>query len=509
MRRKFMKIAAGMVCAGMLFSACGETTKVENGEEAGNKTQTESTEQAAREQEMQTQKDEAASWKERWIKEQTFETELKPWGKVTFVSCAPDTEQEVREDVAFSVLQEGEKICDLPPMREGNLLAAAESFDSVEAVSFPDYNGDGNTDVLVVLQYSYVQGPDAGSGFTEVRVYDGTGGEEFELNRELSENATKMDGEKTIAGVLEQIKKNDNTEAVWRQAYLDYLDKECVQADNEGYALLYLDEDEIPELVEIGNCEAVGCRIDAYADGKVHVNQLNRLFFSYLRGQNLLCNSEGHMDNYYDIIYRLKNGELELVEDGYYGAEDNTNVQFDENDEPIYQYWWNNVSVTKEEYQNALNKVYDTKNAKPGYEWRDTYTLEELRACLAGTEDADKPAYEGNWVIDLYRTPGITALSQQEIEDIMFSEVSYDRTMFRMGETVIENPVYQEQELTAEEFAAEYNQAVTFEDLYTSREKVTKVTVENAEGIGSTFYVAGRHRLWIPWDGVFFMASDL
>ena len=33
------------------------------------------------------------------------------------------------------------------------------------------------------------------------------------------------------------------------------------------------------------------------------------------------------MDYYYDLVFRLENGELNLIASGYYGAEDNSNVQ--------------------------------------------------------------------------------------------------------------------------------------------------------------------------------------
>ena len=36
------------------------------------------------------------------------------------------------------------------------------------------------------------------------------------------------------------------------------------------------------------------------------------------------------MDYYYDLVYRLSGGELIPVASGYYGAVDNSNVQFDE-----------------------------------------------------------------------------------------------------------------------------------------------------------------------------------
>lgn len=452
------------------------------------------------------------------IKDQTFEVELEPWGKVTFASYEPDVERDQSCDVTFSIIRDGMRVINLPEMRPENKLAAAEYFDSVAAVSFPDYNGDGYNDVIAILNYSYVQGPDAGTGFTEVRVYEGQKEEYFTLNRELSNTLTAMDGQKTIAGVLELIKNqgtgssangNDKkAEEPWRQAYIDYLKKDCETDANAGYALIYLDDDDIPELVEIGDCEATGCRITSYANGKVFTSQLNRLYFSYLEKQNLLCNSEGNMDCYYDLVYRMRNGQLELVAEGDYGAEDNSHVQFDENGEPIYKYYWEGKEVTEEAYQKKLNEVYDTSKAKPGYDVYNCYNdVEELLPYLRGELDETAPVYYGNWQITSYKIPGIAAMTDADAQWYLDWKFYYGTDKITAGERTYEKPVYHEQKMTAQEFAAEYNQTVTLDDLYIWADEITKVTVEKEDGIGSTIYVVGRSRMWIPWDGAFFQLT--
>lgn len=84
------------------------------------------------------------------------------------------------------------------------------------------------------------------------------------------------------------------------------------------------------------------------------------------------------MDYYYDLVFYLQDGELILTDQGYYGAEDNSNVQYDKNGEPIYQYEWNGKQVTKEEYAKALNAVYDQSKAVRCYDWNQLYSAEEL-----------------------------------------------------------------------------------------------------------------------------------
>lgn len=89
------------------------------------------------------------------------------------------------------------------------------------------------------------------------------------------------------------------------------------------------------------------------------------------------------MDYYYDLVLTLQDGQLVLTDQGYFGAEDNSNVQFDESGDPIYRYEWNGKQVTKEEYAKELNAVYDQSKAVPGYNWNELYSAEELIAELS------------------------------------------------------------------------------------------------------------------------------
>lgn len=109
--------------------------------------------------------------------------------------------------------------------------------------------------------------------------------------------------------------------------------------------------------------------IAAWDGGQVVENQLNRLYFSYIEKENLLCNSEGSMDYYYDLVYSLTAGRLSLIASGYYGAGDRSNLKFDEDGNVIYQYEWNGTPMSREEYSQAFNAVYDTSKARDGYEW--------------------------------------------------------------------------------------------------------------------------------------------
>lgn len=189
---------------------------------------------------------------------------------------------------------------------------------------------------------------------------------------EKDSEEAELDGVEADTSALQ---KNDD----WKKAYVDYLEQVSDTEGQQGYTLIYLDKDDIPELVEVGKSEATGVRIVNYADGSVHVNGLNRLYFTYIEGKNLLCNSDGVMDSYYDYIYSIVDGELTLVAQGHYGAKDGTSLRFDKDGMPIYTYDWNGEDVSAEEYKADFEKVYDSSAAVEGY---DVDKLESVREII-------------------------------------------------------------------------------------------------------------------------------
>ena len=167
-----------------------------------------------------------------------------------------------------------------------------------------------------------------------------------------------------------------HTELSWQQAYTEIV--EGIGAGWEGFELIYLNEDEIPELVAIGESEAAGCKIYNYENGVVYETQLNRLNFTYIERENLLCNSDGNMDHYYDIVYSIIDGRMTQIAIGRFGVDDAVGMQVDEEGNLIYKYTWNEVQMSKEEYAQALNAVYDISKAREGYQWEGWYGKKEI-----------------------------------------------------------------------------------------------------------------------------------
>ena len=330
------------------------------------------------------------------IEDQSFEITLAPWGKVTFASYMPEENGEPTADVTFRIIQDGKILTTLYGVFNDN-IRGNQCFLSVDAVAFPDMNGDGYMDLITIASYDYASGPDVGKGFREARIYSGNEYGYFVYERSLSEAANSALSELTVSSVLGFVDiggahtsaggqtasavtggtTDTQTGTAWKDTYIEILST----ADPnkwDGFTLIYLDDDDVPELIKAGKYEAIGNVLVAYTKDGVKENQLNRLFFSYIERGNQLCNSEGLMDYYYDLVLTLQDGQLVLTDQGYYGAEDNSNVQYDGNGEPIYQYEWNGKQVTKDEYAKALNAVYDQSKAVPCYNWNQLYSAEQL-----------------------------------------------------------------------------------------------------------------------------------
>lgn len=314
------------------------------------------------------------------IEEQTFQVTLAPFGEVTFASYEPDLSEDPLADAVFLIERDGKVLTELPGMTEDN-CRVNESFNKVEAVSFLDYNQDGYDDIILICNYSPVSGPETGSACSEIRYYKGAEDGAFSYEEPMSQDATSALAEITIqtAKGFIGVGKKVRTEP-WQDAYLNYLNERTMNENMQSYGLIYLDQDEIPELVEIGYCEADGCRIINFSDGEAHVTRLYRLNFSYIEKQNLLCNSDGLMDQYYDRIYQITDGKMKLIAEGLYGAENNSALQIDPEGNPVYEYTWNGKKMSKQEYEREFENIYDMSSAKP--RCTEEYSLEEIKAII-------------------------------------------------------------------------------------------------------------------------------
>ena len=137
----------------------------------------------------------------------------------------------------------------------------------------------------------------------------------------------------------------------WQAAYAEYIEGYEWNGDCT-YSLIYVDDDDIPELVIDSGFEAGGCEILTYHSGEIDVLQTERLHFYYIEKKNLVNNFGGKMGYYFDRIYSIENGKWIHVADGEW-------TETMGNEDLIYQYKWDGEEVEEAVYAQSLNAVFD------------------------------------------------------------------------------------------------------------------------------------------------------
>lgn len=108
----------------------------------------------------------------RVIQEQSFEVELDHWGKVRFVSYLP-SDDVYKEDVSFVLTKDNRIIYHFPAFYENNSTEndGIGTFDSVEVIGFQDIDGDGEKDVIAIINYVTGAGPQGMITRKSVRIF--------------------------------------------------------------------------------------------------------------------------------------------------------------------------------------------------------------------------------------------------------------------------------------------------------------------------------------------------
>ena len=144
----------------------------------------------------------------------------------------------------------------------------------------------------------------------------------------------------------------DPVDNAWKQAYIEYINSNQYQYNCEYYyKLVDINGDDIPELYTSSSVAAYGGSICTYIDGKVVEQWLTVMSLSYIEGQNLLLNSGGKMDYYYDYIYRINGSRFEKIHSGEFQRD------FSNTESYTLIYNWDGRQVSETEYNAQLNQV--------------------------------------------------------------------------------------------------------------------------------------------------------
>ncbi len=171
---------------------------------------------------------------------QTFEVELSEYPRaVFFVPFAPVSDG---EDFRMQIMLDGEVLTKIDGYVPQAL--AGETFTSLDAVSFYDVNFDGNTDIVLIETYGTASFAAVYYGYGEL------GSGYFTIQEELSDNLSGQVEALSVSGIrgfLSDGKKNGEF-AGYQEAYRAVARLCSLERDDQTFALLYVDDDEIPEL---------------------------------------------------------------------------------------------------------------------------------------------------------------------------------------------------------------------------------------------------------------------
>lgn len=117
---------------------------------------------------------------------------------------------------------------------------------------------------------------------------------------------------------------------------------------------------------------------------------------------------------------------------------------------------------------------------------------------------SSSPSYLGTWQITSSTFGAYSAMSEEDCSALVGTRFEYfnDYAIYD-NQHRLDSPQYIESILTADDFSSIY-QGTSLETLGISKDSIQVVAIENAIGIGDTFYIKDENTLIIPWDGVFF-----
>ena len=117
---------------------------------------------------------------------------------------------------------------------------------------------------------------------------------------------------------------------------------------------------------------------------------------------------------------------------------------------------------------------------------------------------SSSPSYFGTWQITSSTFGAYSAMSEEDCSALMGTRFEYcNEYAIYENQHRLDSPRYIESILTADDFSSIY-QGTSLETLGISKDSIQVVAIENAGGIGDTFYIKDENTLIIPWDGVFF-----
>lgn len=131
------------------------------------------------------------------------------------------------------------------------------------------------------------------------------------------------------------------------------------------YSLIYVNEDDIPELVCNSNDETFGVYLISYHEGSLNYALTSGTEFTYIEKENIVDNTGVVLGAYYDNLLAIRDGQWVLLGYGEKGTSDPwAEDSFDENGDPIVDTWtWDDDYLKNDADYNATLELYYASDA--------------------------------------------------------------------------------------------------------------------------------------------------
>lgn len=221
---------------------------------------------------------------------------------------------------------------------------------------------DSLVEVTVKLLYIWYNGENEPEASTSINDYETLEMKEDEFPSELEIYELFMNGELTVEKKDEQLTIND---LFWDND-IEYC---FLDIDGDEYALIYVDDDAIPELVGGMPLQVV---VVSFRDGNVRAMECTR-GLEGIKYMEYGGRFYSEWDNFFDV-YMLEKGEFSSIGLGNFS-------------ERHYKYFWDGRVVTETEYEACINELIDISEC---IEPSEIYTKVEILERLAEQENARK-----------------------------------------------------------------------------------------------------------------------
>lgn len=180
-----------------------------------------------------------------------------------------------------------------------------------------------------------------------------------------------------------------------------------------SFDLIYINDDDIPELYYSGDCEASGSGvIYMNPQGESELVMMSRIAGTYEKRGNFYYHSQGHMGYYYDEFYSFVDGEFVCTNGGSYVDTFDENAIDSEGNKGawvVLEATFNNETMSFDAYNQKVDALLEGRELINLQEGKYTYNGEDIPIDVYW-EHYGEAGYE--WTLGLYSYDEIMELLQ-------------------------------------------------------------------------------------------------